>query len=94
MSLSSWQAFKIGDFRLVAGFDQRFKTGADERGDAAAEHDLLAEEVRFRFFFEGRLDDAGARTADGFGISQRQSFWRCRWRPAGWRLSRACPRLR
>ena len=63
------QAFKVGDLRLIAGFDQRFEAGADQRGDAATEHDLFAEKIGLGLFLEGRLDDAGARTADRFGVS-------------------------
>ena len=46
------QALEVGDLRLIPCLDQRFETGGDERADAAAEHRLLAEQIRFRFFRE------------------------------------------
>jgi hypothetical protein len=44
------QALEIGHFRRVAGFDQRFETGADQFDQAAAENNLLAEQVGFALF--------------------------------------------
>ena len=69
-------AFEVGHFGLVASFHQRFETGLDEGGNAAAENGLFAKEVGFRLFAEGGLNDAGARAANAFGIGQRhlQSF--------------------
>ena len=64
------ERFKIGDFRLVACFAQRFEPVGNELADTAAENGLFAEEVCFCFFLEGRLDDAGTGAADAAGISQ------------------------
>ena len=64
------EGFKISDFRLITSFAKSFKTVGDELADAATEDCLFTEEVRFRFFLEGRLDDAGTGTADAAGISQ------------------------
>ena len=61
------ERFKIGDFRLVACFAQRFEPVGNELADTAAENGLFAEEVRFCFFLEGRLDDAGTGAADAAG---------------------------
>jgi hypothetical protein len=58
------QAFEVGDFGGVAGFDQRLESGADQFGCAAAEHGLFAEEIAFGFFAEGGFDDAGAQAAE------------------------------
>src|SRR5579859_3606278 len=66
--------FKVCDFGLVSGVNQRLETGADERGDAAAQHGLLAKEVGFGLFGDGGAQDTGARAADGAGIGQRQGF--------------------
>ena len=64
------EGFKVSDFRLITSFAECFETVGDELADTAAEDCLFTEEVRFRFFLEGRLDDAGTRTADAAGISQ------------------------
>ncbi len=65
-------ALEVGHFRLIAGFDQRFEGGLDQSADAAAEDDLLAEQVGLGFFGEGGFDDAAPRAADSLGIGQRQ----------------------
>ena len=65
-------AFEVGHFRLVAGFDQRFERGLDQGADAAAQDDLLAEQVGFGLLGEGGFDDAAAGAADAFGVGQRQ----------------------
>ncbi len=66
------QALEVRDLRLIASFDERLEPGLDQRTDAAAEDRLLAEEIRFGLFRERRLDDAGARDADGLAVGQRQ----------------------
>jgi hypothetical protein len=66
------QALEIGHFRRVTGFHQRFETGADQLDQAAAQNNLLAEQVGFALFLEGGLDDAGAAAADAAGVGQRQ----------------------
>ena len=68
------QAFEVGHFGLVTGFDEGFKAGLNEGGCAAAEDGLFAEEVGFGFFLESGLDDAGAGGADAFGPGQRELF--------------------
>ena len=57
---------------IKRGDDARkaLESGVNQLADTAAEDCLFTEEVRFRFFLEGRLDDAGTRTADATGISQ------------------------
>ena len=65
------QALEIGGLGLVAGFDQRFPSGLDQRARAAAEHGLLAEEIGLRLFLEGGLDHAGFRAADGVRVGKR-----------------------
>ena len=64
------EGFEISDFRLVACFAEGFEAVGDQLADTAAEDCLFTEEVCFCFFLEGRLDDAGTRTADAAGISQ------------------------
>ncbi len=66
------EALEVGDLGLVAGLDQGVERGLDQVGHAAAEHDLLAEEVGLGLLLERGLDDAGARAADARGPRQRQ----------------------
>ena len=66
------QALEVGDLGLVSGVDQRLEAGLDERADAAAEHGLLAEEVRLRLFLERRHEHARARRADRPCLRQRE----------------------
>ena len=66
------QALEIGHFRRVSGLHQRLIPRHDKRGQAAAEHGLLAEQVGLAFLAEGGLDDAGPAAADRAGVGQRQ----------------------
>src|SRR5258708_11635884 len=66
------ETLEIRDLRLIARLHQRLEAGLDERAHAAAQHRLLAEQVRFRFLGERRLDDAGSSDADGLCIRQRE----------------------
>ena len=66
------QALEVRDLRLIASFDQRLEPGLDQGADAAAENRLLAEEIRLGLFRERRLDDTGARDADGLAVGQGQ----------------------
>src|SRR6266404_245752 len=52
------QALVVGDFGLVTGFDERLEAELDQLGDAAAEHGLLAEEIRLGLLRERGLDHA------------------------------------
>src|ERR1700687_4846234 len=65
------ETLEIRDLWLIPRLHQRLEAGLDERAHAAAQHRLLAEQVRFRFFGERRLDDAGTSDADAFRIRQR-----------------------
>ena len=65
------QALEVRHLRLVAGLDQRLVTGLHQRGETAAQHDLLAEQVGLGLFGEGRLDDARSPAADRRGVRQR-----------------------
>jgi hypothetical protein len=58
------QALEVGDLRLVAGLGEHLEAGLHQRGGAAAEHGLLAEQVGLGLLGEGGLDDAGAGAAD------------------------------
>ena len=49
--------FEVRHFRLVAGFNQRFKSCFDERTYPAAQNNLFAKEVSFGLFRECRFDD-------------------------------------
>ena len=46
------QALEVRHLGRVAGLDQRLVAGADELGEAAAEHRLLAEEIGLGLFLE------------------------------------------
>src|SRR5215475_14703596 len=65
------QAFEIGHLRRVAGLNQRLVAGLDQRREATAEHDLLAEQVGLALLLEAGLDDSGAAAADGAGVGER-----------------------
>ena len=66
------QALVVRDLGLVAGVDERLEARADELGDAAAEHGLLAEEVGLGLLGEARLDHAGAGGADPGPVRERE----------------------
>src|SRR5215218_7460378 len=65
------QALEVRDLRLVAGPHQRLEPGLDERGDPAAQHGLLAEQVGLGFLLEGGLDDARPRGPDPRAVRER-----------------------
>ena len=44
------QALEVGHLRLVAGLDQRLEPGLHQRGQPAAQHDLLAEQIGLGLF--------------------------------------------
>src|SRR5256885_2979880 len=50
------QAFEICQLRLVARLDQGLEPGLHQRGESAAEHRLLAEEIGLGFLFEGGFE--------------------------------------
>src|SRR5690606_32538146 len=61
------QALGVGHLGLITGLDEGLVTGLNEGGGAAAEHGLLAKEVRLGLFLEGGLKHAGAGAADALG---------------------------
>ncbi len=66
------EALEVRRLGLVAGVDQRLEAGLHERGEPAAQHDLLAEEVGLGLLVERGLDHAGPRSADGVGVGERE----------------------
>ncbi len=68
------QHLEVRHLGRVAGLDHDLETGLDQFLGAAAEHGLLAEEVRLGLFLERGLDDAGAGAADGLGVGQREGL--------------------
>ena len=72
------QALEVGQPRVVARVDERLVARADQLGDAAAEHCLLAEEVGLRLVLEARLDHAAAGAADALGVGEREVLGRAR----------------
>src|SRR2546427_12342221 len=58
------QALEVRALRLVSGLDERLVSRQHERGDPAAEHRLLAEEIGLRLLAEGGLQHRGPRRAD------------------------------
>ena len=85
------EALEVGHLRLVAGLDQRLEAGLHERGEAAAQHDLLAEQVGLGLLGERRLDHAGAGAADGVGVATAPAPWPCRWRPGATAMRHGTP---
>src|SRR5450759_1550468 len=61
---------EVGEFGLIARFDQRLEAVPDKAGDSAAQDDLLAEEVGLGLFLERRLEDAGPSGADTAGVCE------------------------
>ena len=66
------QALVVRDLRLVARGDERVEARLHERGDAAAEHGLLAEEVALGLLRERRLEQADAAAADADAVRERE----------------------
>src|SRR5215218_116728 len=66
------EALEVGDLRLVAGLDQGLEAGLDQRGAAAAEHRLLAEQVGLGLLLEGGHQRPGAGAADRAGVGLGQ----------------------
>src|SRR5690606_20186819 len=64
------EALEVGHFGGVARFDEGFKTGLDERGQAATEYGLFTEEVGLGLFAEAGFNDTGAAAANGRGIGE------------------------
>ncbi len=66
-------AFEVRHLGRIARFDERLEASSDQRRESAAQHGLLAEEIRLGFFFERGLENAGASAADADGIGQCES---------------------
>ena len=65
------QALVISDFRLISRFDERLESLYDQLRRAAAQHGLLAKQIRLGFLRERRLEHAAARTADAVRVGER-----------------------
>ena len=61
---------EVGELGLVAGLDERLERHLHERGRAAAQDRLLAEQVGLGLLRERRLEDARAGAAEGPGIGE------------------------
>src|SRR5918993_1377273 len=66
------QALEVGDLGLVAGLGQGLEAGLDERGGAAAEDGLLAEQVGLSLLLEGGDQRPGPGPADRPGVALGQ----------------------
>ena len=66
------QTLEVRNLRRVASLDQRFESFLDQRGQPAAQHGLLAEQVALGFFLESRLQNSRAGRADAMRIGQRE----------------------
>src|SRR5438046_3520029 len=64
-------ALEVGDLRRVSGSREGLDPGLAQRGDAAAQDGLLAEQIGLRFLAERRLEHARAGAADPRGIGER-----------------------
>src|SRR5207302_1887390 len=60
----------VGDLRRVSGSREGLEPGLDQRGDAAAQDRLLAEQIGLRLLAERRLEHARAGAADPGGIGE------------------------
>src|SRR5437667_420159 len=58
-------ALEVGDLRRVSGSREGLEPGLDQRGDAAAQDRLLAEQIALRLLAERRLEHARAASASG-----------------------------
>ena len=73
---------EVRELRLVAGLDERLERHLDQRRGPAAQHGLLAEQVRLGLLGERRLEDAGPGRADRPGVGERpvaRGAGRSRW---------------
>src|SRR6478736_1482998 len=61
---------EVRELGLVARLDERLERRLDERGDAAAQERLLAEQVGLGLLLERRLEDAGAGVAEAAGVGK------------------------
>ena len=61
---------EVGELGLVAGLGQGLEARLDQRGDPAAEHRLLPEEVGLGLLGKGGLQHAGAGAADAPGVGE------------------------
>ena len=68
------QALEIGALGLVAGLDQGLEAHLDQGAHAAAEDDLLAEEIGLGLLGEGSLEDAAAGATDPLGVGQGKAL--------------------
>ena len=75
------QALVVRDFGLIAGFHQRLEALEHELGRAAAEHGLLAEQIRLGLFGERRLEHAAAGAADAVRVGEGLGDAPCRSHP-------------
>ena len=66
------QALEVSRLGLVARLDQRFGTRHDERGQAAAEHYLLTEQVGLGLLLESRLEHARPCGSESVRVGERE----------------------
>src|SRR5216684_8305030 len=67
-------AFKVGDFGLIACFNQSVKASFDQFADTATKNGLLTKKIGLGFFGERGFQDAGARAAEAFRVGKSQRF--------------------
>ena len=65
------QRLEVRRLGLVPGVHERLEAPLDELDEAAAEHDLLAEEVGLGLLLERRVEHTGARRADRPRVRER-----------------------
>src|SRR6266511_13508 len=66
------QALVVRDLGLVTRLDERLETSLDQRGDAAAEDSLLAEQVALGLLGERRLEQSDAPASDRSAVRERE----------------------
>ena len=67
------QALEVRDLGLVPGLHQRVEPRLDERGDAAAQHRLLTEQIGLGLLLERRLEDARSSGSDAGAVGERSA---------------------
>ena len=65
------QRLEVRRLGLVAGLDERVVAVADQLDEAAAQHDLLTEEVGLGLLLEGGVEHAGTGPADALRVRER-----------------------
>src|SRR5882724_9844324 len=64
------KALKVCDLWLIARLHQGVESRPDQLSDPTTQHRLFTEQISFRLFTEGGLDDTCLRTSNSLGICE------------------------